>query len=231
MTKINKNNQYLNYKDFKHWQNFFECSEIESTFYSKIFNKIAVQNINFLDVGFGYGSLLKWASLNNAKIFGVEIQEDLQVLARKQNISVFSDVLDIKNQKFEIITLIDVLEHLDFDHIVLYLDYIFKILNFEGSIIIKIPNCQSAAGLANQFGDPTHKTMLSGPILFKILSDIGYREVVYKSSPILESKILLFRLFRRLFSPFGFLFEIIFRLKYSNFSGPLTPDVVIYAKK
>lgn len=231
MKNINNSKSYSYYSNFKEWKNFYQCSYVESIFYSKILNKIPLNNVNFLDIGYGYGYLLKWASLNGAKIFGVEIQQDLLLLAREKNIKVFSDLFKIKNLNFEIITLIDVLEHLDFDQIYKYLNFTFKVLSNGGVLIIKVPNCQSPAGLANQFGDPTHKTMLSGPILAKILSDIGFANISYKKSPILDSKIFIFRFFRKLFTPLGFLFETVFRLKYSNFSGPLSPDILVYAKK
>jgi hypothetical protein len=98
-------------------------------------------------------------------------------------------------------------------------------------IIITVPNCQSPAGLANQFGDPTHKSMLSGPLVQEMLVNAGFKKVIYKSKPVQESSMFLKRVLKFITMPIQMVFILVYKITFSVGNTPLAPDIVIYAYK
>jgi 2-polyprenyl-3-methyl-5-hydroxy-6-metoxy-1,4-benzoquinol methylase len=226
---------YQNYIQFKKWSLFFSYSRQEEVFYKKIFNEITIQNKNFLDFGYGAGSLLAWAHENKAYIFGVEIQKDLLRIAKKKygnlSLNFVNNIVKINNVKFDIVTIFNVLEHQDLKEIKISIKKVYACMSNNGILVITLPNCQSPAGLINQFGDPTHKSMLSGPIMQDILLSEGFYAVTYKSKPIQESTNFFKRTIKKLTIPIQMLFIIIFKITFSIGNAPLGPDIVIYATK
>jgi 2-polyprenyl-3-methyl-5-hydroxy-6-metoxy-1,4-benzoquinol methylase len=227
--------KYQNYIQFKNWSIFFSYNEQENMFYKEIFRNIHLQNKKFLDFGFGAGSLLKWAYENRANVYGVEVQKKLiNILNTRRNklpLKLFSKIDDIKEVKFDIVTIFNVLEHLELKEIKIVVNKVYACMSDSGTLIITIPNCQSPAGLINQFGDPTHKSMLSGPIIEAILLEQGFKEVIYKSKPIQDSVSLTNRLIKKITMPIQMLFIIIYKITFSIGKTPLAPDVIIYASK
>jgi len=226
---------YQNYIEFKKWSLFLSYNKQERDFYREIFSGIIIKDKTFLDLGFGTGSLLKWAHDNKANVFGVEIQKKLINLVKaKQSefpVKLFRKIDDIKNVKFDIVTIFNVLEHQELHEIRALVRKVYISINDGGIIIITIPNCQSPAGLINQFGDPTHKSMLSGPIIKDILLEQGFQQVVYKSKPIQDSSSLANRLIKKISMPIQMLFIFIYKITFSIGNTPLAPDIIIYASK
>lgn len=228
-------NQYKNYIKFKKWDTFLSYTVQEKKFYSAIFNKIELRNKYLLDFGFGTGSLLKWSSDRGAFVYGIEIQKELIDIARKKigksDITLYENIRQLSKIKFDIVTLLNVLEHQTKENVPLFLKQIYMNMKNGGILIITIPNCQSPAGFANQFGDPTHLSMLSGPILHEILRATGFKQIYYKSKPIQNSENFLYRLIKKVTLPFQLAFILLYKLTFSIKNTPLGPDVIIFAKK
>jgi len=62
------------------------------------------------------------------------------------------------SEKYDLILLIDVIEHFDIWEAKQIIQKLKGSLNADGSIIIKVPNMGSLSGLESCFGDLTHKT-------------------------------------------------------------------------
>lgn len=231
----NLENMYENYIQFKNWKDFFSYTKQENKFYSQIFKNIKLQNKYFLDVGFGNGSLLKWSYDNHAKPVGIEIQKELINIGknkkREMDILFFNNINKIKKIKFDVVALLNVLEHQEKKKIQTFLKKIHTSMRKDGVIVITVPNCQSPAGLANQFGDPTHVSMLSGPIVKDMLNNVGFKSVSYKSKPIQDSNLLAYRAVKKITLPIQFIFTFFYRITFSIKNVPLAADVIIYAKK
>ena len=76
-------------------------------------NRLSRPAKNILDVGAGTGEFLKVCKNNSWNVFGTEPDNDARNLAAKKGIVLKEDISKFSNQKFEIITLWHVLEHIE----------------------------------------------------------------------------------------------------------------------
>lgn len=141
---------YSYYKDYinKSRKDIFSNENIIS--YKKIFrvfeNHINKYNLekSILDVGSGYGELVNYASENKWKAIGIELSKDALKIANKYHINIKNLSIDdnyFKNKKYSIITLTEVIEHVDEPN-KLILD-ISNLLSSNGMLYITTPNFNS----------------------------------------------------------------------------------------
>ena len=224
-------NLYNDYDDLKGWNTLFEPSIQEAHLYSKEFKHINFSGSYFLDIGFGSGGLLGWATKQGAIVSGVELQEKLIKEARKEGIEVYKELKEVPSQRYDIVTGFDLLEHLPLNEIPLFLDEIMRITKPSGEVLFRFPNCQSSAGLINQFGDHTHVTMLSGPIVLHLMKNAGFIDISYKEARVMSSINLLNRVARGILKPLSFLFSYTYRVTISDRNTPLSKNVILQARK
>jgi len=96
---------------------------------------------NILDVGAGTGEFLKVCKNNSWKVFGTEPNSDARTIAVKKGIVLERDISKFSNQKFEIITLWHVLEHVE--NLSEYISNLNTMLSDCGRLIIAVPNFNS----------------------------------------------------------------------------------------
>ena len=104
-------------------------------------NSLTRPEKNILDVGAGTGEFLKVCKNNSWNIFGTEPDNNARNIAAKKGIVLQEDLSKFSNQKFEIITLWHVLEHVEN-----LSDYIFtlkQLLSDDGRLFIAVPNYKS----------------------------------------------------------------------------------------
>ena len=224
-------NLYDDYDDLKGWNKLFQPSIQEAQLYSKEFKHISFSDSYFLDIGFGSGGLLGWARQQGAIVSGVEIQEKLIKEARKAGIEVYKELNEVPSDRYDIVTGFDLLEHLPLNEIPLFLDEIMRITKPSGVVLFRFPNCQSSAGLINQFGDHTHVTMLSGPIVLNLMKNVGFVGISYQEAKVMSSIKFLNRVARVLMKPLTLLFTYTYRVTISDSNTPLSKNVILQAKK
>jgi 2-polyprenyl-3-methyl-5-hydroxy-6-metoxy-1,4-benzoquinol methylase len=97
-----------------------------------------------LDVGSHYGHFLVQARLRGWTGVGVEIASDVAAQAREtHNLTIYNDKIenvDFGEERFDLVTLFDVLEHLQDPNRVL--QTIYSVLADDGILFIKVPNVQ-----------------------------------------------------------------------------------------
>jgi len=94
-----------------------------------------------LDVGAGTGDFLKVAKDKNWKVSGVEVNDKAKQLALKKGVVLHTDLSSVKNEKFDVITLWHVLEHIpNLEETCALLE---SLLNENGTLIIAVPNYNS----------------------------------------------------------------------------------------
>lgn len=173
---------YVDYRKLKGWDEFGLLSPIQNAFYKKLFSlakKFTGRTENILDIGFGNGSLLSYCKTNFIKFDGIESDLKSLNIAKQYFQNVYS-LAEFKPEKqYDLIFLLDVLEHNTFEDCNDLLSMCKGLLAKNGLIVIKVPNGDSPFGLRNQNGDPTH------------ISFFGINKL-YFFSKILDFKIVFF---------------------------------------
>ena len=106
-----------------------------------LLNSFNKEEKTILDVGAGTGDFLKVCKNNNWKVLGIEPSLDARKIAEKKGIHLKENLLAVSNQKFDVITLWHVLEHVeDLKDTIKKLN---SLLKPEGRIVIAVPNYKS----------------------------------------------------------------------------------------
>ncbi|MGG7153641.1 class I SAM-dependent methyltransferase, partial [Clostridium neonatale] len=103
--------------------------------------KEIIRNKDILDFGCGNGGFIKYASNIANSINGVELEKKERDYLKAEGFNVRKGLTGLNN-KFDVITLFHVLEHLKDP--IYNLNYIKNFLNEDGEIIIEIPNANDA---------------------------------------------------------------------------------------
>ena len=160
---LSGNKNYMTkYTDWKNWDadKFGQFTIEQNIYYKKIMSKFPnVKEV--LEIGYGNGNFLGWCKQKKINIFGVETDIDLLSRAKKNRFLVFHSIERIKSNKFDLIVLFDVLEHIPQNKIINFMKQLNNLLKMNGHIVIRVPNGSSPFGLANQHGDITHITIIS----------------------------------------------------------------------
>ena len=121
-----------NYEDWKNWDSkeFAKISKRDEYYYNNITKSYNLNTkSDVLEIGFGNGSFLKFAQNIGCNIVGVEIIDELLLRAKENGFTVFSDLTEIDSiQKFDMIFMFDVLEHIPQDNIIDFLTTIHNLL-------------------------------------------------------------------------------------------------------
>jgi len=152
------------YEDWKDWKNedFGTTTPKDKAYFSKIKSKFNLNGkLSVLEIGFGNGNFLNYCKNNNWDVCGVEIIQELLDRAASAGFTVYNNIDNIPDKTFDLVVCLDVLEHIDQDQVVNFLNNIKNILNDNGSLIIRTPNGASPLGLANQHGDITHVNIVT----------------------------------------------------------------------
>ena len=138
------------------------------------------QDANCLDLGCGHGNflyLLEQAGYTN--LVGVDLSEEQLQLASlrcptatliKDNVN---NYLTNNEQIFDLISCLNIIEHLSKDELFSFLKLLEKSLKPGGRIIIETPNAESPWFGAVAYGDLTHEWFFTPTSLADTLSQVG----------------------------------------------------------
>ena len=165
------------------------------------------KNVSIIDIGCGYGSFLCHAENNgykNAK--GIDQSRKQIEIARKnglnnvENISL-SSWLKNEKSKFDVIILLDILEHVDTTDVLELIAELKQRLHKGGKMIIHVPNGSSPLFGHIRYGDITHKNAFTEKSFEQIANHLGMTLKVYSDPPMLNNiKGLIRRLIFHIFS-------------------------------
>ena len=138
-----------------------------------------------LDVGCGSGKFVQYLDQEKIDIFGLEPSAALYNQFLSKNIKfVNSSIKEFASKssvKYDIITLLDVLEHVDFPSV--FIDDIIRLQPSGGILVIEIPLYGSLPciifGKKWHFFNKYHLSYFSKERLFKLLHEKGYQLVKY----------------------------------------------------
>ena len=139
-----------------------------------------------LDIGSGTGDFLSASKQYNISSIGTEPNEQARTLSRKKGNTVVKNLDEIPNQKFDVITLWHVLEHVHDP--ATYLEKINSLLNENGLLLIAVPNyksydCTYYKNNWAAFDVPRHLWHFSKPGMKKLLEEQNLIITTYKSLP------------------------------------------------
>lgn len=160
---------YDGYAAWKGWQSAFSYGKDEANGFLGELKGIPLDGRSVLELGFGNGEMLAWLRDQGASVIGTEINEDLLAAARDAGYEVFGPDLSALLPRYagslDLVVAFDLLEHLEVSEIADSLATLANLLAPEGRLIARFPNGQSPFGRFHQYGDVTHKSVLSVPII------------------------------------------------------------------
>lgn len=172
------------YKDGKmHSGNFDHKRWLEASYDDDMRRFLMLKKIikgkKLLDFGCGAGGFLMMAKDYASKVAGVEKQDALRVLFKEKNLDIFDNPDEI-HDKFDVITMFHVLEHLPDPKSVI--KELLNKLKDDGKLIIEVPNEDDALlslYACKKFADFTHWSChlysFNRKTLKKLLEDTGVK--------------------------------------------------------
>lgn len=146
--KYYESENYISHTDGK--KNWFEKAYQLVKYFSlkrkiNLSNQLCSNKGNILDLGCGTGDFLVTAKKNGWAVLGIEPNTNAKEIAIKKGIEVLSDIGELTENQFDLITLWHVLEHLP--KLELQLIKYHKLLKPNGLLIVAVPNfkCYSAS--------------------------------------------------------------------------------------
>jgi SAM-dependent methyltransferase len=183
------------YENYTSTSVLFGVDEKEFTRNSAIyFNKNLLQHFGankdsrILEIGCGYGRYTKaMLEAGYQHVIGIDISKEQVTYAREQlglsNVYV-ADAIEYldKGEQYDLILLMDVLEHLDLEYAVLLLRKVYENLRPGGRFIIHVPNSLSPFR-PSYYGDVTHVRSFSVDSMSQILRMGGFQKFSHYPLP------------------------------------------------
>ena len=145
-----------NLENYYKSETYISHTDSKKTFFDKIYQGVKNHTLkqklillnsfksgskSVLDFGAGTGDFLKICKNNNWQVLGIEPSAEARENAVKKGIYLKENLLDITNQKFDVITLWHVLEHVE--NLKSTIKVLKSLLQPEGRIVVAVPNYKS----------------------------------------------------------------------------------------
>ena len=234
---MKENNVYEDYSSIRSQAQLLLELKKRKPFLDKLINKYfpKKRNIKILDVGCGYGALIYFAQkhgYNNIIGFDIsasQIQTSKKFKIKNIYLSSFEKFFKAK-KKFDLIVMLDVIEHLQKKKIDSYLNKIHKSLNPDGIIIIHTNNAASPFFGYVRYGDLTHQTAFTENSLEKLLNKNNFKNIFFfEDAPVIYSFISFFRFL--IWSLFRFILNIIMFSETGKYKNFITQNFFCVATK
>lgn len=153
------------------------------------------KNLHILEVGCGYGALIYYARLLGYRnITGIDVSIEQVTLAENLGIHGVSlgDLHNIVSasteEAFGAIIAFDVMEHMDRNELIQFLEGVKRILKKNGQLILHIPNGASPFFGRVRYGDLTHEICFTQYSISQLLYATGFNDVkCFEESPAVVS--------------------------------------------
>lgn len=156
-----------NYREWKSWpaKDFAVLKPSTARYYSAEMSRAGMMNradIRVLEIGFGNGAFLSFCKQQGWSVVGTEIDPALVTLAKQAGFDArpAAAARELQSASFDLVAMIDVLEHIAPDEAVAFLQEAMRILRPGGALFAHFPNGDSPFGLCFQNGDATHVNVI-----------------------------------------------------------------------
>ncbi len=202
-------NEYKQYNKFLKEKTFTLNQKKEYSIFSNYFKKNYFRYLplnkksNILDVGCGLGHFLYFLRKEGyTQIKGIDMDNENVSRCKKEGFNVVRGdllkYLEDSKEKFDVIIMNDVIEHIPKKKIIYLLTLIKTRLNKEGKLFVKTLNCNSRAGLTGFFSDFTHQIGFTEKSLYQLSILTGFSHFksanlyVYPCIPLIDQIVFLF---------------------------------------
>lgn len=155
---------YESYSAWKGWHGDFAVSQRDARHFEAEFRDLPLAGRRVLEIGFGNGSFLAWARTQGAEVEGLEINPEMLAAAVQHGFAARNASLTelaAAGERYDVIVAFDVLEHWDAEELDANFHAIATLLRPGGRLLARFPNGHSPFGRVYQYGDFTHKSVLS----------------------------------------------------------------------
>jgi SAM-dependent methyltransferase len=171
---------YDSYTAFKSWSDKAEVDRPED--FAALLKDAGLppRALDILDFGFGDGAFMDWAKNAGHAVTGVEILPDMVAAATARgHRAILASEFDttLGETRFDVITLLDVMEHLDAPAFKAVMALGRRALKPGGVILAKFPNGDSPVFGRYHYGDLTHERPLSASAVGQWAGPEGMRVV------------------------------------------------------
>jgi 2-polyprenyl-3-methyl-5-hydroxy-6-metoxy-1,4-benzoquinol methylase len=158
------------------------------------------KDISIADLACGHGSLiycLQQFGFQNVK--GVDISPEQIKLAHDLGIKGatcldMSSFLKEQREAFDVVFLMDILEHLEKGELLAFLDQVYDSLRKDAIIIIHVPNAEGLFGMRIRYGDLTHENCFTSRSIEQALNACGFHHVkCFEDKPVIHGAKSLIR--------------------------------------
>lgn len=205
--------------------------------YEKWFPRDAAANI--LDIGPGYGELIELLlkDYNYTNVRGVDISREVVNFCNEviPNSAILVEdtttYLAQQGQKFDLVFMLHILEHVPKQQIVPLLKNIYDALVPKGILIVEVPNMgDPLTGLNTRYADFTHEVGFTELSLSFVLSAAGFSNVAIRSNKAIPDR--WFRSLQELFrTGLRLTYNVIQRAAGVRASRIITPTIYAVAIK
>ncbi len=154
---------YQGYVALKGWP--AALTDDQATYFDRVIGALGRPGaLSILEIGFGGGQFLEWATRRGHRVVGVELIAEMVAAARARGYEAYqtplSGVAEL-GRRFDAVVAFDVFEHLGTDELLDMLGELRPLLADGGAVVARFPNGTSALSLPLQSADITHKAVLS----------------------------------------------------------------------
>ena len=182
-----------NYIRWKSWSSkgldsrFGSYATYQASYFSKILRllKISKKGPKVLEVGFGNGGFLAYCQKAGLDITGTELNSQLLAVASSAGFSVFDEryLNQAPQDTFDVIAAFDFLDHIPPEQTIAFLESCKRLLNSEGSLVLRFPNGDSPASLPVFHGDATHLNWIGSGKMRYYAQCAGFSQCSIRGTP------------------------------------------------
>lgn len=156
------------------------------------------KNSVILDIGCGTGSLIKAINeLGYTNTEGIDLSQEQVKMSKEFGVEGIVEAeahefLADKNEKYDVIFAVDLIEHLGKDELVDFLELVKKSLKKGGKVLFRTPNMDAPLSAVFAFADFTHEVFLNKSSASQLMQSVGFGDVkigegiVFIENPIKE---------------------------------------------
>lgn len=187
-----------------------------SSYYSSLIKKHlpSDKGTSILDLACGHGALIYCLKQHGySNVDGVDISPEQVNLAHELGLKEIKcqDIrgfLTDKTEAYDVIFLMDILEHLTKQELFDCLDSVMKSLTTNGMLVIHVPNAEGIFGMRIRYGDLTHENCFTHQSISQALNACGANRIEYfEDKPVIHGikSLLRYVLWEVLTAPFRLL--------------------------